>query len=109
MFFCIVICRSIKSKFIQGIVEGISSTKLNYTRLIIAEYLVGLDSCVEDIISFMNDVLMLEIHGHDEVDKTTTAKTVYNKIADNFEGSIYLERVRGKSAQLLPLSNYKSF
>ena len=77
--------------------EGISSTKLNYTRLIIAEYLVGLDSCVEDIISFMNDVLMLEIHGHDEVDKTTTAKTVYNKIAGKFEGSIFLENVRGKS------------
>ena len=93
--------------------EGIPGRKLNYMRLIIAQYLAGLDSCVEDITSFLdkwsNDVLMLEIHGHAGVDITTTAKTVYNKIADNFEGSIYLERVRGKSAQMLPLSNYKSF
>ena len=81
--------------------EGISGRKLNYMRLIIAQYLAGLDSCVEDITSFLdkwsNDVLMLEIHGHAGVDITTTAKTVYNKIAGNFEGSIFLENVRGKS------------
>ncbi|XP_075650804.1 disease resistance protein RPV1-like [Castanea sativa] len=92
---------SIKSKFIQGIAGGISSRKLNYMRLIIAQYLAGLDSCVEDITSFLdrwsNDVLMLEIHGHAGVDITTTAKTVYNKIAGNFEGSIFLENDRGKS------------
>ena len=70
-------------------------------RLIMAQYLVGLDSCVEDITSFLdkwsNDVLLLEIHGNDGVDKTTTAKTVYNKIAGNFEGSIFQENVSGKS------------
>ena len=80
--------------------EEISSRKLNCMRLIIAQYLAGLDSCVEDITSFLdkwsNDVLMLEIHGHAGVD-ITTAKTVYNKIAGNFEGSIFLENDRGKS------------
>ena len=84
--------------------EGISSTKLDYMRLIMAQYLVGLDSCVEDIILFLdkwsNDVLTLEIHGHDGIDKATTAKTVYSKIASNFEGSIFLENVRGKSGTI---------
>ena len=82
-------------------------------RLIMAQYLVGLDSCVEDITSFLdkwsNDVLLLEIHGNDGVDKTTTAKTVYNKIAGNFEGSIFLENVRGKSGTtdaIIQLQNF---
>ena len=93
--------------------EGISGRKLNYMRLIIAQYLAGLDSCVEDITSFLdkwsNDVLLLEIHGNDGVDQTTTAKTVYNKIAGNFEGSIFLENVRGKSGTtdaIIQLQNF---
>ena len=42
----------------------------------------------------MIDVRMVGIHDLRGIGKTTIAKTIYNKIVDNFEGSCFLENVR---------------
>ncbi|XP_030974176.1 TMV resistance protein N-like [Quercus lobata] len=87
--------------FIQGIVKEISSATFNRRPLYDAEYLVGIDSRVAYIKSLLNiksnEVPILGIHGLPGVGKTTIANAVYCKIAYQFEGSCFLEKVREKS------------
>ena len=89
------------SKFIQQIIEKISDTKLNHTRLFVAKYPIGLDSRAKAIESLLdiksNDIRMVGIHGLGGISKTTIAKAIYNRIVDQFEGSCLLENVREKS------------
>ena len=105
VFLCYVIgsCTTYKSEydFIQGIVKEISSAIFNRRPLYDASYLVGVDSRVEAIKSLLdiesNEVRMLGIHGLPGVGKTTIANVVYSIIAQHFEGSCFLEKVREKS------------
>ncbi|KAK4562172.1 hypothetical protein RGQ29_004870 [Quercus rubra] len=85
----------LESKFIQGLIERISSTTLNRTQLFVAKYPIGVDSCVtkiEELLNIeLNDIRMMAIHGPGGIGKTTITKAVYNKIFDGFEGSSFLE------------------
>ena len=96
-----MICSCNEAKFIQGIVEYISCTKLNITPLFVAKYLVVVNSCAMDIELLLNiepnRVLMVGILGLGGIGKTTTAKAVYNIIANHFKGSSFLENVREQS------------
>ena len=96
-----MICSCNESKFIQGIVEWISCTKLNSTPLFVAKYPVGVNNRAMDIKLLLdiesNRVLMVGIHGLGGIGKTTIAKAVYNIIADHFEGRSFLENVREQS------------
>ncbi|XP_075646769.1 disease resistance protein RML1A-like [Castanea sativa] len=87
-----------ESHFIQNIVEKISSTKLNWTPLYVAEYLVGINSRAEVIVSLLDigsdEFCMVGIHGLPRVGKTTIAKAVYNEIAKHFDRRSFLENVR---------------
>jgi putative protein kinase ArgK-like GTPase of G3E family len=77
-----VFCSGLESKFIQGIIEKISSTKLKRTRLFVAKYPVGVNSrakAVELLLNESNDVQMVGIHGLGGIGKTTIAKAVYNR------------------------------
>ena len=89
-------------RFIQEIFEVISSAKSNRTQVFIVEYLVGIDSHVEEISRHLdiesNDVRMLVIHGLPGIGKTTLAKAIFNLIAYRFEGSSFLEDVRENSS-----------
>ena len=91
----------LESKFIQGLIERISSITLNRARLFIAKYPIGVDSRVtkiEELLNIeLNDIRMVAIHGPGGIGKTTIAKAVYNKIVDGFEGSSFLENVKGRS------------
>uniref|UniRef100_A0A2N9GBT0 TIR domain-containing protein n=1 Tax=Fagus sylvatica TaxID=28930 RepID=A0A2N9GBT0_FAGSY len=90
----------LESKFIQGIIEKISSTKLKRTQLFVAEYPVGVKpraKAIELLLNESNDVQMVGIHGLGGIGKTTIAKAVYNRNVDRFEATCFLEDVRENS------------
>ncbi|XP_039155648.1 LOW QUALITY PROTEIN: disease resistance protein RUN1 [Eucalyptus grandis] len=91
-----------EAELIQSIVKELP-IHLERTPLHVAEYLVGIDSRVEELISLSqkesdgDDVLMIGIWGPGGIGKTTIAKATYNAIERHFQGSIFLERVRETS------------
>ena len=100
-----MICSSPESKFIQEIVEKITSTKVKRMQLSVAKYLVGVNphaKVVELLLDIESiDVRMIGIQGLGRIGKTTIAKAVYNKFVNHFEASYFLEDVREKSKKTL--------
>ena len=86
-------------KFIQGIVEEISNSKLNCTPLYVARYPIGINHRVKTILSYIesNDAHVIGIYGPGGIGKTTITKAIFNKICDHFDGFCYLENLREKS------------
>ncbi|XP_030946045.1 TMV resistance protein N-like [Quercus lobata] len=83
-----------EAKFIETIVEDIPEC----TPLFVGNCLVGVKpraKAVESCLSMeLNEVRMVVIHGLPGIGKTTIAKAVYNRIANHFDGSSFLENVR---------------
>ena len=94
-------CFESETQFIQRIIEEILVTKLNRTQLFVTKHPVGIDSRADAIELLLdmksNDVRMVGIHGLGGVGKTTVAKAIYNRIANFFELSCFLEDVKEKS------------
>ena len=90
-----------ETQFIQRVIKEILGTKLNCTQLFVTKHLVGIDSHADAIELLLdmksNDVRMVGIHGIGGVGKTTIAKAIYNRIANCFELSCFLEDVRENS------------
>ena len=95
-------CNESETQFIQRIIREISVTKLNRTKLFVTKHPVGIDSRADAIELLLdlksNDVHMVGIHGLGGVGKTTIAKAIYNRIANCFELSCFLEDVKEKSS-----------
>ena len=100
---CSMLCSSTESEFefIQRVIKEISSTKSNRMPLFVVKYPVGIDVRVEAIEFLLdmesNGVCMVGIYGLGGIGKTTISKAIYNKIANQFEGSCFLENVRERS------------
>ena len=80
----------------------ISSDKLSCAELFVAEYPVGIDNRLKDIINrcldiHSNSCCIVGIYGLPGVGKTTIAKAIFNTIHYNFDGSTFLENVRERS------------
>ncbi|KAL2335000.1 hypothetical protein Fmac_016213 [Flemingia macrophylla] len=88
--------------FIGDIVKEVSQ-KINRTLLHVADYPVGLESPVLQVISLLDGdfdgVHMVGIHGIGGVGKTTIYRAIYNLIADQFEGLSFLGNVRENSTK----------
>ncbi|CAN6556775.1 unnamed protein product [Malus baccata var. baccata] len=91
-----------ESKFIKKIIKVIDD-KLSRIRTPFtgASYLIGIDSRVQNINSWLNDgstdVGIVLVNGIGRIGKTTIAKFVYNLNHRRFEGSCFLEDVRETS------------
>ncbi|KAL3725634.1 hypothetical protein ACJRO7_030636 [Eucalyptus globulus] len=91
-----------EAELIQRIIKELS-IHLGRTPLHVANYPVGIDSRVEEVISLSqkelddNDVLMIGLWGPGGIGKTTIAKAIYNAIEREFEKSSFLEQVRENS------------
>ena len=88
-------CTKSEFEFIQRVIKEISSAKSN--QLFVAKHPVGIDIRAEAIELLLdmesNDVCMVGICGFGGIGKTTISKVVYNRIANLFEGSCFLENV----------------
>ncbi|XP_031736894.1 TMV resistance protein N [Cucumis sativus] len=96
-----------EADFIQDLVKEVLS-RLNCAngQLYVAKYPVGIDSQLEDmkllshqIRDAFDGVYMMGIYGIGGIGKTTLAKALYNKIANQFEGFCFLSNVRETSKQ----------
>ncbi|KAJ6961492.1 disease resistance protein RPV1-like isoform X2 [Populus alba x Populus x berolinensis] len=91
-----------EAQFIQDIVKEVGK-KLNRMILHVPPYLVGIESRVKEISSWLQDgsdkVGIAILHGFGGVGKTTIAKTVFNQNFHEFDSWSFLRDVRETSNQ----------
>ncbi|KAG6599270.1 Disease resistance protein RUN1, partial [Cucurbita argyrosperma subsp. sororia] len=98
-----------EADLIQDLVKEVwSILNLTCTPLYVAKYPVGIDSQLENLRSNShywtqdepsNGIYMLGIYGIGGMGKTTLAKALYNKIANQFEACCFLSKVKEVSKQ----------
>ncbi|XP_024164788.1 disease resistance protein RPV1 isoform X2 [Rosa chinensis] len=93
-----------ESKFIDIIVEEVSTQLKDRINLDVAQCPVGIDSRLQDMLEIVDvrggdHIRMVGIWGSGGIGKTTIAKAVYNTVAHEFDGSCFLANVREGSKQ----------
>ncbi|CAI8613795.1 unnamed protein product [Vicia faba] len=86
-----------ESEDIKKVVEHVTSL-LDGTDLFVADYPVGVDSRVQDVIQLLNsqeskDPVLIGIWGMGGIGKTTIARAIYNRIRHDFKANSFLLNV----------------
>ena len=86
-----------QATLIQLLVERVLK-ELDSTPLNVAPYTVGLDSRIEELMSWLdvrsNGIRVLGLHGVGGVGKTTLAKALCNKLVGSFKCLVFMEKDR---------------
>ncbi|XP_054803314.1 disease resistance-like protein DSC1 isoform X1 [Prosopis cineraria] len=100
---------SYEYEIIEKIIEVVSK-EINIGHFHVAPFPVGLESRVKEVCSLLNEqpycdgAKMVGIYGLPGVGKTTLARAVYNEMASQFRHVCFLDNIREKPIQDLPIT-----
>ncbi|XP_056162454.1 disease resistance protein L6-like [Syzygium oleosum] len=87
-----------EGELVKSVVREVLSELKKKFELDIPENLVGIDSRVEKVVKFVDNnshaTLFVGIHGMGGIGKTTIAKTIYNKLSNQFEYRSFIADIR---------------
>ncbi|XP_031737215.1 TMV resistance protein N isoform X1 [Cucumis sativus] len=98
----VVLEKDDEANLIQKIVQQVwKKLTCSTMQLPVTKYPVGIDRQFENLLShvMIDGTRMVGLHGIGGMGKTTLAKTLYNRIADDFEGCCFLANIREASKQ----------
>ncbi|XP_039168585.1 disease resistance protein RUN1-like [Eucalyptus grandis] len=87
-----------EGELVKSVIQKVLNELKKEFRLVIPENLVGIDGHVEKVMKFVDNnssaILFIGIHGMGGIGKTTLAKTIYNKLSNQFKYRSFIADIR---------------